>query len=69
MINPATTFGKIMLVFFWGGLSANIIIFTYLALRASGKAIDPLYLPHSVMVVNMILLGLKNYFDPKVKNI
>lgn len=59
MIDPTTVFGKTLLVFFWGGLAANIVSFLWVTVR-----FDPIYLPWLVVIINMLLVSLKNKVLP-----
>lgn len=62
MINPSTTFGKVLLVFFWGGLSAEITLFIMFLVK-----VEWYFVPFLVVIVNMILIAVKNTLDPRVK--
>ena len=61
MINPNSLFGRAMLVFFWGGLAANIVgLIWYMFTK------DPLTVAIAwcVPFVNMALVTLKNILIP-----
>ena len=55
-IDPNSLFGRVMLVFFWGGLAAIIVI--YLDRIFNFQKIDALLL---AVIINMFLVWLKNF--------
>lgn len=62
MINPNTLFGRAVLVFFWGGLAANIVTFIW-----SFWHFDPILIGWFVVLVNIGLVTLKNILIPPKK--
>ncbi len=68
MINPSTTVGKVLLVFFWGTLSAEIVLI-FLFLSSIRNDVAWIVAPFLTVVVNMILIAIKNLLDPGVKNL
>lgn len=63
MINGNTLFGRALLVFFWGGLSASIVNIAW-----SFWHFDPLIIAWLVVVVNMAAVTIKNIALPPRKS-
>ena len=62
MINPNSFFGRALIVFFWGGLSASIVNMLWTVWH-----FDPLFIAWFVVLVNMIAVTLKNVILPVKK--
>ncbi len=62
--NGKTTFSKGIKVLVWAGFSAVVVAVL------SGVTNNPdLFSPQWVVVANVLLVAVKNFIDPKVKNI
>lgn len=59
MIDPNTTFGRVMVVFFWGGLAASFTLMLW-----SFWHFDPIVLPWLTVIFNIVFVWIKNIVIP-----
>lgn len=59
MIDPSTFFGRVVVVFFWGGLAASFTLMLWCFIH-----FNPLLLPWLTVIFNIVFVAIKNILIP-----